>query len=121
MSFLRFYRLAVGARFTFRGQPFTKIGMSAARDERNWCNVFLGLYIVEPVGEPLLLSPEEAERWKPKPHFWTTVTESHVLEGHRAWLQQAGLDPESDATLIPEATAFRSALHNPPGVSPNPD
>lgn len=118
MRFCRFYRLAVGARFTFGGQPFSKIAMSAAWDERNLCQMFLGQHIVEPVGEPLLLPPEEAERWKPKPDFWTEVTERLIQE---AWLKQAAVESDGDAAQIPEATAFLSASHSPRGVSPDPD
>ena len=72
---LKFYELTVGARFQWRGIRLKKVGMSCVEDERGWANVFLGLQEVEPDGEPLLLPPEEANRWKPHYDVWTEVVE----------------------------------------------
>ena len=68
---MKFYELAIGARFIFRGQRFEKIAMSMARDEENCGNIFMGGTEVEPDGEPLLLSPEEAAQWKPDERPWS--------------------------------------------------
>ena len=93
---MKFYELAIGARFTHRGQRFTKLAMSCARDERGWGNVFQGSMEVEPEGEPLLLSPEEAARWKPDDGDWTR----HLTPAGRP------MDAESEQT--PNATTPRT-------------
>lgn len=62
---MRFYELAIGAQFSFRGRHFTKIAMSMAHDEQRVGNIVLGHTEVTCEGEPLLLSPEEAARWNP--------------------------------------------------------
>lgn len=68
---MKFYELAVGARFEFDGRQFEKIGMSMAEDEkRNGC-IFMGGMDVIPAGEPMLLSAEEAAKWKPADTHWT--------------------------------------------------
>ena len=72
---MKFYQLAVGARFRHRGARFKKAGMSCAEDERGWANVFLGLVEIEPEGEPLLMSPAEATRWQPDYGLWTEFIE----------------------------------------------
>ena len=77
---LEFYKLAVGARFQWRGKRFKKLGMSCAEDEGRRANVFLGLMEVEPEGEPPLLSPAEAARWKPPYDVWTEVVEKICRE-----------------------------------------
>jgi len=68
---MKFYKLAIGARFTVRGKRFKKCGISAAEDERRWCSMFHGIMDVEPEGEPLLLPPAEAAKWKPDYGHWT--------------------------------------------------
>jgi len=73
---VKFYELAPGARFVFRGQRFEKIAMSMARDGRGWGNTFLGETDVEPEGEPLLLPPEVAARWKPERGHWAGVVDA---------------------------------------------
>ena len=45
---MKFYKLAIGARFTVRGERFTKRGMGAAENERRWCFMFFGIMDVEP-------------------------------------------------------------------------
>jgi len=75
MQKMKFYKLAIGARFTVRGEPFTKCGMSAAKNERGWCSLFLGIMDVEPEGEPLLLPPEEAAKWRPNYGPWAELME----------------------------------------------
>ena len=47
------------------GKEFTKVAMALGEDSRHHGHVFMGYYVVEPVGEPLLLPPEEAAKWKP--------------------------------------------------------
>ena len=54
---MKFYQLAVGAKFVFRGKEFEKTAMSMAVDERCWGNIFMAGTEVESEG-PLL--PEEA-------------------------------------------------------------
>lgn len=65
---MKFYKLAIGARFTSGGVRYTKCGMSAAADERRRGHLFFGIMEVAPEGEPLLLPPEEAAKWKPHGH-----------------------------------------------------
>jgi hypothetical protein len=66
---MKFYELAVGAVFTFRGVTYKKIGMSMAEDERRWENIFQAETHVEAEGP--LLPPEEAAKWKPSELPWT--------------------------------------------------
>jgi hypothetical protein len=68
---VQFYQLAKGARFEFRGQQFQKIAMSLALDADTNGNIFQGATEIVPIGEPLLLPVEEAEKWKPSPIPWT--------------------------------------------------
>jgi hypothetical protein len=67
---MKFYELAVGARFVFRGRRFEKIAMSMARDEEDRSSIFLGETEVVPEGVPLLLPPAEAEWWEPARRYW---------------------------------------------------
>jgi hypothetical protein len=39
---MKFYELAVGARFVFRGRRFEKIAISMTEDEHGCGNIFLG-------------------------------------------------------------------------------
>ena len=59
---MKFYELAVGARFDYRGRPFEKTAISMADDERGCGSIFLGETEVAPDGVPLLLPPEEAAK-----------------------------------------------------------
>ena len=68
---MQFYELAKGARFEFRGKQFQKTAMSMAEDAQRNGNVFQGGTEITPIGEPLLLPPEEAEKWRPSPTPWT--------------------------------------------------
>ena len=68
---MQFYELAVGARFFFRGRRYEKLAMSMAADEEQIGSVFMAETVVTADGEPLLLSQEEAARWKPPEHHWT--------------------------------------------------
>ena len=68
---MRFYELAVGAPFVFRGRRFEKIAMGMANNEQGHGSVFLGETEVVPDGVPLLLPPEEAANWKPSDRHWT--------------------------------------------------
>ena len=67
---MKFYELAIGGRFVFRGPRFEKIGMSMAEDEKRAGHVFMGDAEVSADGESLLLPPEEAARWKPNDRPW---------------------------------------------------
>ena len=63
---MQFYRLAPGARFEFVGRQFQKLAMSMAEDQQQRIGcIFHGPTEVTPIGEPLLLPPEVAEKWKP--------------------------------------------------------
>ena len=62
---MQFYELAVGARFFFRGRRYEKLAMSMAEDEDRVGHIFQAETEVTADGEPLLLPPEEAARWKP--------------------------------------------------------
>jgi hypothetical protein len=66
---MKFYELAIGARFVFRGQWFVKIAMSMAEDERHWGNIFQGGTEVESEGP--MLPADVAARWKPPDGHWT--------------------------------------------------
>jgi hypothetical protein len=68
---MKFYELAVGARFVFRGRRFEKIAMSVAHDEQRCGTVFMGETEVSPDGVPLLLPAAEAARWKRDDTHWT--------------------------------------------------
>jgi hypothetical protein len=68
---MQFYQLAKGARFEFRGKQYQKVAMSMAEDAEHTGNVFQAETEVMPIGEPLLLPPEEAEKWKPSTTHWT--------------------------------------------------
>jgi hypothetical protein len=68
---MKFYELAIGARFTFHCQQFEKLAMSMARNGELQGHVFMGITEVEPNGIPALLSPEEAAIWKPDERDWT--------------------------------------------------
>jgi hypothetical protein len=69
----KFYQLAKGARFEFRGKQFEKVAMSMAVDVERCGNVFWGGTEITPIGEPLLLPPEDAEKWKPPTTHWTSI------------------------------------------------
>ena len=62
---MQFFQLAPGGRFEFRGRQFKKIAMSMAQDSERNGNNFQAETEVTPIGEPLLLSEAEAEKWKP--------------------------------------------------------
>jgi hypothetical protein len=62
---MQFYRLALGARFEFRGREYRKEAMSVARDSDDVGNVFQAGAEVIAIGKPLLLTEAEAERWRP--------------------------------------------------------
>ena len=68
---MQFYQLAKGARFEFRGKEFQKTAMSMAVDAERCGNMFQGGTEIMPIGEPLLLPAEEAEKWKPSATHWT--------------------------------------------------
>ena len=68
---MKFYELAVGARFVFRGQRSEKTAMSMASDEQGCGHVFMGDVEVAADGEARLLSPPDAARWKPGGRHWT--------------------------------------------------
>ena len=61
---MKFYELAVGARFFFWGRRYVKLAMSMAEDEDRVGHIFQAETEVTADGEPLLLPPEEAARWK---------------------------------------------------------
>jgi hypothetical protein len=74
---MKFYELAVGARFEFHGGRFEKIAMSmavladghhAGGDQGRWGNMFLGE--TEVFSDGPLLASEEAERWRPPSIHW---------------------------------------------------
>jgi hypothetical protein len=68
---MKFYELAVGARFVFRGKRYEKEAMGMARDERGWGNVLMGEIEVESEGP--VLPPEVAARWRPERGHWAAV------------------------------------------------
>ena len=68
---MKFYELAVGTRFFFRGRRFEKLAMSMAEDEERVGHIFMADAEVTADGEALLLPPEETARWKPPKKHWT--------------------------------------------------
>jgi hypothetical protein len=78
---MKFCELAIGARFCFRGQRFEKLAMSLAEDEERAGHVFMGDAAVTAGGEPLLLPPAEAARWKPDRRDWADYLSP--APGHR--------------------------------------
>ena len=68
---MKFYELAIGARFIFRERKYQKIAMGMAENEERLASIFLGETVVTADGEPLLLPPEEAARWKPDERHWS--------------------------------------------------
>ena len=70
-SGMEFYKLAAGAEFEFQGLRFRKLAMSMAEHEDRIGTVIGAATEVTPIGEPLLLPPAEAERWKPSEIPWT--------------------------------------------------
>ena len=71
---VKFYELAIGARFVFGGQRFEKTAMSMAADEQRVGCIFLGETAV--VSEGPLLSAGEAGWWKPEGGPWAAVIEA---------------------------------------------
>jgi len=67
---MQFFELAIGARFIFQGRKYTKIAMCMTEDETRIGHIFRGETEVVPDGEPMLLPPAEAERWKPDEEYW---------------------------------------------------
>ncbi len=68
---VRFYELAVGAWFAFRGERFEKVAMSMARAE-DWTGcVFRGETQVSPEGDAALLPVQVAAQGRPSERHWT--------------------------------------------------
>jgi len=66
---MKFYELAIGARFAFRGERFEKTAHGMASG-RGIGHVFRGVVdVVAEEGAPLL-PPEEAAKWKPDERDW---------------------------------------------------
>ena len=81
---MQFYQLARGARFEFHGKQYQKTAMSMAWDADRNGNVFQAETEVTPIGEPLLLPPEEAAKWKPSEIPWTAyITPSPIELGRK--------------------------------------
>jgi hypothetical protein len=67
---MKFYELGIGAAFTFHGRRFEKTCMSMAKGPDGCGHIFMGVTEILTEGTPLLLSPEEAARWKPDEKYW---------------------------------------------------
>jgi hypothetical protein len=67
---MKFYELAVGARFVVRGEPYVKIAMSMAESPDGTGHVFMGAVPVEAEEGAPVLSPAEAAKWKPDERPW---------------------------------------------------
>ena len=94
---MMFYKLAIGSRFSFGGQRYVKTAMSMAQDEQPIGNLFLAETEVTVEGEPLLLSPAEADRWKPSDKHWTEFL---------------GPAPSERPVAAPRASASRTGIFN---------
>ena len=75
---VKFYELAVGARFSFRDRHFVKTALSMAEDERHWGNVFMEGTPV--ISDGPLLPPDLAAAAKPDYGHWAAVIEG-LAEG----------------------------------------
>ena len=76
---MQFYQLAIGAKFFAHRKRWTKEAISMASG-----HVMMAETEVIPDGEPLLLPPEEAAKWKPDEGDWTRFmarAPSYVPEG----------------------------------------
>ena len=73
---VKFYELAIGAGFAFRGQSFVKEAMCMARDEQRLGTIFMGETIV--VSDGPLLPPEIAAEWKPYRGQWAAMIDAMV-------------------------------------------
>ncbi len=73
---VKFYELAIGARFEFRGRRFVKEAMCMAQDEQELGTIFMGEAMVESDGP--LLPPEVAARWKPERGHWAGVINAMI-------------------------------------------
>ena len=115
---VKFYELAVGARFVFRGKRFEKIGMSMAEDNRRSGHVFQGDTDVEPDGAPLLLPPAEVARWKPDERYWTEYL--GPAPGQREPSPEAPGAGRRDAYPTTAVPSSPSTEHTQPGAFPGP-
>ena len=78
---MKFYELAIGAVFEFRGRRYTKIAMSMTEDENRTGTIFMGgaevaveVASVEcGMANGVLLPAEVAARWKPDLGHWAHV------------------------------------------------
>ncbi len=117
---MKFYELALGARFVFRGHRFVKIAMCLAEDQRRWGNIFLGDTDVVPDGVPVRLSPAEAARWKPADKDWadylTPAPGQPASSPSDSHFQPTRHAPRNTQ----QPTSSPSAAHTQPGASPNP-
>ena len=89
---VKFYELAIGARFVFRGRRYEKIAMSMTRDDEGLGAIFMGE--AEVVSEGPLLPPEEAARWKPERGHWAAVIEAMVTSSPSDEHSQPGAAPD---------------------------
>ena len=71
---VKFYELAIGARFVCRGRAYVKEAMCMAHDEQRLGTIFMGETVV--VSDGPLLPPEVAAEWKPYRGHWTAMIES---------------------------------------------
>ncbi len=89
---VRFYELAIGAAFVFRGQSFVKEAMCMARDEERLGTIFMGEAIVESDGP--LLPPEVAAQWKPCRGHWTAMIDAMATASPSDERSQPGAAPD---------------------------
>jgi len=62
---MQFYKLAPGALFEYEGKRYQKTAVDSIGDENGQPSSFRPEWEVTPIGELLLLSEAEAEKWKP--------------------------------------------------------
>ena len=87
---VRFYELAIGAVFGFRGKRYRKEAMSMAEDEEKIGSIFLGE--TEVVSDGPLLPPEIAAKWKPERGHWAAEVERLVGAGSEGGGELGGED-----------------------------
>jgi hypothetical protein len=97
---MKFYELAIGARFVFRGPRFEKIGMGMAKEEQGLGSLFMVETEIVPDGVPILLPPEEAAWWKPSDGHWTDYL-SPAPAPREPWRRAPATGRPGDSTASP--------------------
>ncbi len=113
---VRFYQLAVGTPFIWRGQRYQKTAMSMAQDEQRFGSVFLGE--TEVASDGPLLPAEVAAGWKPERGHWVAVIEG-LGEKLKSEMGTGSTTENSEGAEA--ATSSPSVGQRQPGAAPGAD